>query len=78
MHALLAASKSVMDSTSKKVLQSGGDYPINRFPERGYLGIYIYICGYIGFRVHLPNNQVLGIWVIVIIRQVLRKYTSIG
>ena len=29
-------------------------------------------------RVHVPNNQVLGIWVIVIVGQVLGKYVIIG
>ena len=29
-------------------------------------------------RVHVPNNQVLGFWVIVIIVQVLGKYMIIG
>ena len=29
------------------------------------------------FRVHVPNNLVLGIWVIVIIVQVLGKYMII-
>ena len=29
-------------------------------------------------RVHVPNNQVFGIWVIVMILQVLGKYMIIG
>ena len=32
----------------------------------------------LGFRVHVPNNLVLGIWVIGIIVQVLGKYMIIG
>ena len=28
-------------------------------------------------RVHVPNNEVLGIWVIVILVQVLGKYANI-
>ena len=32
----------------------------------------------ISLRVHVPNNQVLGFWVIVIIVQVLGKYIIIG
>ena len=36
--------------------------------------------GYIGItqRVHVPNNLVLGLWVIVIIAQVLGKYMMMG
>ena len=31
-----------------------------------------------GFRVHVPNNWLLGFWVKVIIVQVLGKYMIIG
>ena len=33
---------------------------------RGYIGVYRGIWG-LGFRVHVPNNEVLGYWVVVII-----------
>ena len=46
-------------------------YPIIRVPLKGgYTGIHKGL----GFRVHVPNDQVLGIWVMVIIVQVLDKY----
>ena len=41
------------------------------------MGLYRDIWG-LGFRVQVPSNWVLGIWVIVIIVLVLGKYMIIG
>ena len=56
-------------------------YLIIRSPLKGiYRGIYAYM-GFrdkvLGFRVQVPNNWVLGFWVIVIMVQVLGKYMII-
>ena len=43
---------------------------------RGYIGVYKGIWG-LGFGVQVPNDEVLGFWVIAISVQVLGKYMSI-
>ena len=40
--------------------------------------VFLWHASGLPLRVHAPNNWVLGIWVIVTVVQVLRKYTIIG